>query len=59
MNHRVEALSWWRKLTPEERVKKINDWKVNTKFADWSHILIESSSSMIETIWRDEHKVKN
>lgn len=54
MNKRVESLKWWRALTPEERTKKIDEWKVNTKFYDWSNILIEASSSMIEKVWEYE-----
>lgn len=54
MNKRVECLKWWRALTPEERTKKINEWKMNTAYAAWSNILIEASSSMIEKIWEYE-----
>lgn len=38
--------------------EKINQWKVNTQYAEWSNTLIEASSSMVERIWEYELKKK-
>ena len=62
MENRIRCLKWWKSLTAEQKEEKINQWKADTIYAEWSNNLIQASSSMIERVWEHEQimlQIKN
>lgn len=51
MKDREEALKWWRNLNPEQQ-KLV----AKTHFPNMEFIMISTSSSRIEFIWKEELK---
>jgi hypothetical protein len=56
---RAEALKWWHNMSQEEQSRVIEIWKSLEKEdyrIKWKNVMIATSSSAIETIWKSFKK---